>query len=310
MTRSVLSVSPEMPVVDVARLLVEHGISAVPVTRNGVPLGVVSETDLICHGKTQHRENGWLTTLLKSNGPLQVQRILRADLTAADVMTSPAITVNESAALDDVLQLMVTHSLKRLPVVSEGRVSGIISRVDLLRAFARRASFNKISSTDSAMLRHEAANDTKPAIDDAGAISAAAFRGAVANYKHHLAEAVMIERHHEAAVHDREIAEWLDKPLTNDYWRDMLIRARSAADLGLMELEILRFPCGVCSDGGRSINNTEVDWAATLRGMPAEVWRRWRDELYEKGFKLSGRIIDFPNGMPGRAALFLSWGKW
>jgi hypothetical protein len=88
----------------------------------------------------------------------------------------------------------------------------------------------------------------------------------------------------------------------------MIARARAAAAAGLTDHVLIRFPAKLCTDGGRAINAPDPHWTETLRGEPADVFRRWRNELQPRGFRLAAQIIDFPGGVPGDAALFLIWG--
>lgn len=71
---------------------------------------------------------------------------------------------------------------------------------------------------------------------------------------------------------------------------------------------LIRFPSQLCRDGGRAINAPDPNWPETLRGESADVFQRWRNELHPQGFKIAAQIINFPDGMPGDAALFLIWG--
>ncbi len=72
---------------------------------------------------------------------------------------------------------------------------------------------------------------------------------------------------------------------------------------------MLRFPNQLCIDGGRAINVAGHDWPATLRGTPAEIYLRWERDLKPRGFALSARVLEFPNGKPGDVGLFLIWGE-
>ncbi len=85
--------------------------------------------------------------------------------------------------------------------------------------------------------------------------------------------------------------------------------ARMAAESGQKETMLLRFPCQLCIDGGRAINVAEQDWPATLRGRSAEIYLRWERDLKPRGFLLSARVLDFPDGKPGDMGLFLVWSE-
>jgi CBS domain-containing protein len=141
MTKEVVSVGPDTPTRQVAKLLLEKGISAVPVVDDsGAPIGMISEGDLI--GRTaverERRREWWLEML--SEGTMLSTEFLdfvnRTDRPARQVMATPVVTVGEDAPVDEIAQLLEAHRIKRVPVVRDGRVVGIVSRADLLRALA------------------------------------------------------------------------------------------------------------------------------------------------------------------------------
>ncbi len=86
--------------------------------------------------------------------------------------------------------------------------------------------------------------------------------------------------------------------------RDMI---RHAVAAGALEVELMRFPIELTTDKGRAINNNEPDWPDTLTGLPADLARVWRDRLKDEGYHLKAMVTAFPDGMPGEAALILSW---
>ena len=142
MTTEVVSVSPETPTNKVAELLDKKGISAAPVVDDGGALiGMVSEGDLIGRDETEReaRRDWWLTLLAEGEG---LNRDFLASLRpprrlARDVMSAPVITTGEDADVGEIARLLTTHRIKRVPVVRDGRVVGIVSRADLVRALAR-----------------------------------------------------------------------------------------------------------------------------------------------------------------------------
>jgi hypothetical protein len=142
----------------------------------------------------------------------------------------------------------------------------------------------------------------------AGGVTAAEFRGLVqAHEKRELAERSE-RRRSLLALRDQRVKELAQRRLSDSRWREMLSRARSAAAAGLKEYMLIRFPSQLCSDGGRAINAPDPGWPHTLRGEPADVFLRWSQELEPNGFRLGAQIIEFPDGVPGDAALFLMWG--
>ena len=80
-----------------------------------------------------------------------------------------------------------------------------------------------------------------------------------------------------------------------------------AVNNGLMEVEVLRFPHELCTDGGRAINQAEPGWENTLTGIPKDMYQFWNEHLRPRGYKVRAQIVDFPRGMPGDIGIFLSW---
>jgi CBS domain-containing protein len=139
MTRPALSVRPETPLKEVARLLVEHRISGLPVVDEaGRVLGVVSEGDLLMKrqdpGAVHHRP------LARIFGESEETRQLLAKAearTAGDAMTSPAITIDAAAPVNAAATLMVERRVNRLPVTEDDRLVGIVTRADIVKTFVR-----------------------------------------------------------------------------------------------------------------------------------------------------------------------------
>ncbi|MCW2241227.1 hypothetical protein [Azospirillum canadense] len=82
---------------------------------------------------------------------------------------------------------------------------------------------------------------------------------------------------------------------------------RAAAERGVNEIQITRFPSSYCTDGGRAINNFEPDWPNSLTGFAREVYEIFDKTLRAKGYKLRAQVLDYPGGMPGDIGLFLRW---
>lgn len=82
---------------------------------------------------------------------------------------------------------------------------------------------------------------------------------------------------------------------------------RRAANNGLTEVQIMRFPHLLCTDRGRAINQGEDSWEKTLTGLPKELYDFWKRHLQERGYKLSFQVVDFPGGIPGDIGMTLKW---
>jgi hypothetical protein len=116
----------------------------------------------------------------------------------------------------------------------------------------------------------------------------------------------------EAAIQQqrKRVKELIDEHIDDAKWRELLHRAHEVAEHGEKEFLLLRFPSALCTDGARAINNPPDDsWPQTLQGEAAELYARWNDELKPRGFHLSARVLDFPDGKPGDVGMFLFWGE-
>jgi CBS domain-containing protein len=137
MSSPVWSVSPATSLKDVALLLVEQGVSGVPVVDDdGRVVGVVSEGDFLDReaGAKPRRGPLWWDW---AAGPDQRAIARMQATTAGAAMTSPAITVEADRPLSEAAARMSRSNVNRLPVVEDGRLVGIVSRADIVRAFAR-----------------------------------------------------------------------------------------------------------------------------------------------------------------------------
>lgn len=135
MTSPVITVDPQTPVKEVARLLLTHHISGVPVVSEGKLVGIVTEADLL-YKERPDTEEGGLLRLLRRGQVAEAERKAEG-LVARDVMTSPVVTITESTPLREVAALMARRQINRVPVVRGDQVVGIVSRADVLRALVR-----------------------------------------------------------------------------------------------------------------------------------------------------------------------------
>ena len=88
---------------------------------------------------------------------------------------------------------------------------------------------------------------------------------------------------------------------------NLATKTRAAAGRGETEVLVMRFPSALCTDKGRAINNAEADWPSTLTGRPRQAYEFWKEHLQPAKYKLRAIIIDWPGGLPGDVAFFLSW---
>ncbi|MFP4126267.1 MAG: CBS domain-containing protein [Alphaproteobacteria bacterium] len=140
MTTEVVTVAPSTAVSALAQLLVERRISAVPVVEDGELVGLVSEGDLLHREETgTEPQPTWWKGLFRST-EYRARAYLKAHgQKACDVMTTRLITVGPDAEVSDIAELMERHRIKRVPVVEDGRLVGIVARGDLLRILVKAA---------------------------------------------------------------------------------------------------------------------------------------------------------------------------
>jgi CBS domain-containing protein len=139
MTPSVVSVRRSTPLKEVAQVLIDNGIGGVPVVDlDGAVLGVVSEADLLVKeqgaGAIRHRP---LARVFGQSRETRAQLVKLAATTADQAMTTPAITIAPGRPIHEAAAIMTARRVNRLPVVEDGRLVGIISRADLVRAYVR-----------------------------------------------------------------------------------------------------------------------------------------------------------------------------
>ena len=140
MSTNLAVVPPEMPVAAVAELLAARGISAVPVVdASGAPVGIVTEGDLIRRLAEQPRGPlEWFLDLFGDTKPMIARYAKAHGKTARDVMSKEMVTVGEAAPVEEIARLMEANGIRRVPVVKDGKLVGLVSRADLLRAVLRQ----------------------------------------------------------------------------------------------------------------------------------------------------------------------------
>lgn len=138
MSVKVVTVSPSTPVRELAALMIEKHVSGLPVLNDsGKLVGMVSEGDLLRRPEidTEKHRRRWASFFTTADE--QAREFTKSHaLRAADLMTEQVIHVSEETPLGDIVGLMEKHNVKRLPVLSHGKLVGIVSRADLLRALA------------------------------------------------------------------------------------------------------------------------------------------------------------------------------
>ena len=141
MTRSVITVTPQTTIVDAANLMLERHVSGLPVVdTNGKLVGIVSEGDFIRRSEigTGRKRGRWLRFIL-GPGKSASDFVHEHGRKVSDVMTKSPLTITEDTALADIVEMMERNNVKRLPVVRDDKVVGIVSRANLLQAVASLA---------------------------------------------------------------------------------------------------------------------------------------------------------------------------
>ena len=138
MTNEVITVGEDASVQEAAKLLAEHGISAVPVVdRDKRVVGMVSEGDLLHRAETgTERRRAWWLEMVASTNQLAGEYVKSHSGSVKDVMKSDVISVTEETTVADIAILLETNRIKRVPVLRDGRLVGIVSRANLVRALA------------------------------------------------------------------------------------------------------------------------------------------------------------------------------
>ncbi|SRR5579871_3308434 len=317
MTTDVTVVPPDMPARKIAMILLDGGISAVPVVdAAGAPIGMVSEGDLMGRRedvKGQRRE-WWLTLLAEGEAlnPEFLAHLRSMEFTAKDLMSAPVVTVSESTEAAEIAELLSSYRIKRVPVVRDGKIVGIVSRADLVRGQTghpkpARPPQPAAKPAEAAASQRTAAHAAGDAAA-AGEFSAEGFRDLTSSFRHERIERQRAQAHAAAEERSRRMRELIDHHIVDSNWQTLLHGARVAAEHGEKDFLLLRFPASLCADGGRAINAPEPDWPQSLRGEAAEIYLRWERELKPRGFHLAAKVLDFPGGFPGDIGLVLSWG--
>jgi CBS domain-containing protein len=136
MSDAVVTVSEDTTLKEVAAILVERRVSGLPVVNEeGVVVGVVSEADILFKERGPSTRKGALVWLFDRHG-WEGQLKLEARV-AGEAMSAPAIVIEPQRSVAEAAHVMLDRGINRLPVVEDGRLVGIVTRADLVRAFAR-----------------------------------------------------------------------------------------------------------------------------------------------------------------------------
>jgi len=155
MTQSTVTVDPDASIMHAIHLMLKRRISGLPVVDNtGALVGILTEGDLLRRAElgTQKRRPRWIEFLI-GPGRLASEYVSACGRTVREVMTTLVHTVPEDAPLTDVVKIMESRQVKRLPVVRDGRVVGILSRANRLRALVSIARDTKPVAMSDSLIR-------------------------------------------------------------------------------------------------------------------------------------------------------------
>jgi len=153
MTAPVITVKATAGIKDVARVFLERGISAVPVVDDRDQLvGIVSEGDFLHRAEigTQRQRPWWLALMAGDQG-LAADYIKAHAKCVADIMTRTVITAAPETPLHEIAAMLEQHGIKRVPIVHDGHLVGIVSRANLVQAIASSGSKLDIPASDTAI---------------------------------------------------------------------------------------------------------------------------------------------------------------
>lgn len=141
MTRNVVTIAPEATVLQAARMMLQHHISGLPVVdASGELVGILSEGDFLRRRETgtQRRRSRWLEFLM---GPGQIasEYTHSHGMRVSEVMTESVRTISEETELEKIVELMERHRIKRVPVLRDGKLTGIVTRSNLMHAMVSMA---------------------------------------------------------------------------------------------------------------------------------------------------------------------------
>src|SRR5215472_2601037 len=157
MTSFVVTVRPDARIEYAAQLMLQYRISGLPVTdSDGAVLGIVTESDLLRRAETGTEKSHarWVSFLI-GPGRLAQEYVHTHGRKVGEVMTERVMTVTPQTSLADLVALMETKHVKRVPVVDQGRLVGIVSRADVMAALVGLFSEKRAGSATDAEIRDQ-----------------------------------------------------------------------------------------------------------------------------------------------------------
>jgi CBS domain-containing protein len=156
MTRDVATVSPSANVREIAKLMASKRLSGLPVvTSDGRPVGMLTASDLLHRVETgTEKRSSWFTSFFSNPDDMARQYAKAHGLKAHEVMSRHVISVRDDADLSEVADVLDRNRLKRVPVVRDGSLVGIVSRSDLVRVLSEASVGQAIAPSDDAAVQN------------------------------------------------------------------------------------------------------------------------------------------------------------
>jgi len=156
MTRTVITVTPDTKIGDAANIMLEKHVSGLPVVdTSGKLVGIISEGDFIRRSEIgTGRKRGRFLRFILGPGKAATDFVLEHGRKVSEIMTAEPLTITEDTSLEQIVALMEKNNVKRLPVVSGEKVTGIVSRANLLQAVASLAREIPDPTADDDHIRH------------------------------------------------------------------------------------------------------------------------------------------------------------
>lgn len=155
MTVQPVSISPDASILEAIRVMLQRRFSGLPVVdTSGALVGIVTEGDLLRRTETgtQRKRPRWIEFLI-GPGRLATEYVQTSGRKVREVMSQDVQAVTGDTPLEEIVRLMERHQIKRLPVVDSGKLVGIVTRANLLRALATLASETKAEANDDPSIR-------------------------------------------------------------------------------------------------------------------------------------------------------------
>ena len=163
MTTQLVTVPPDMPLPAVARLMAERGISGVPVVGpDGALLGMLTEGDMIRRlASAADRPTSWFAGLFAAPGTQAARFAKTHGRRARDAMTTALHSAAEDTPVEQIAALFERTGIRRVPILRDGKLAGLVSRADLLRALLDAEAATTTTGRGDADIRHDIVQSMK-----------------------------------------------------------------------------------------------------------------------------------------------------